>query len=30
MLTSNPEQIQRHIKTHTDRSAMDEAAVTII
>ena len=30
MLTSNPEQIQRHIKTHTDRSAMDEAAVSIL
>lgn len=30
MLTSNPEQIQRHIKTHTDHSAMDEAAVSIL
>lgn len=30
MLTSNPEQIQRHITTHTDHSAMDEAAVSIL
>ncbi len=30
MLTSKPEDIQRHIKTHTVHSAMDEAAVSVL
>lgn len=30
VLTSNPKEIQKHIKTHTVHSAMDEAAVSLL